>query len=118
MILCLSSSFLRRIRLQWKPDLCAFIVGDRNLHFFYPDSIVEVSEITPATVDQFLERNKDESMQLLGFVVASELPFIPGYVELHHGSHQDPSKWHAILNAMGDSGEERHALNIKLGNGS
>ena len=114
MILCLSSSFLRRIRLQWKPDLCAFLIGDRNMHFFYPDSIVEVSEITPATVDAFLEKNKDESMQLLGFLVASELPFIPGYVELHHGSHSDPSTWHAVLNWLSDSGEERRVLEIKI----
>lgn len=114
MILCLSSSFLRRIRLQWKPDLCAFIIGDRNMHFFYPDSIVEVHEITPAAVDAFLEQNKDESMQLLGFLVASELPLIPGYIELHHGSHNDTAKWQAILNWLGDGGEERRKLEIKI----
>jgi hypothetical protein len=116
MILCLSPSFLRRIRLQWKPDLCAFIVGDRNMHFFYPDSIVEVPEITTAAVDVFLAQTQNESMQLLGFLVASELPLIPGYVELRHGSQQDSAKWKAFLNWLGDGGEERRNLEIKISN--
>jgi hypothetical protein len=114
MIVCLSSSFLRRIRLQWKPDLRGFIIGDRNLHFFYPDSLVEVPEITPESVDEFLAQHKDEATQLLGFIASSELPLIPGYAELHHGGQKDPSRWKASLNWLGDHGEERRELEIKI----
>ena len=113
MILCLSSSFLRRIRLQWKPDLRAFLIGDRNMHFFYPDSLVEISEITPDSVEAFLAQHKDETMQLLGFLAPSQLPSIPGYVELHHGGQNDPSKWSANLNWLEDRGERRQ-LKIKI----
>jgi hypothetical protein len=90
------------------------MIGDRNMHFFYPDSILEVSEITPEAIDAFLEKNKNESLQLLGFFVPSELSFIPGYVQLSHGSQENPSAWHANLNWLGEKGEEKRNLEIKI----
>jgi len=114
MILCLSSSFLRRVRIQWNPDLCGFLIGDRNLHFFYPDSVIEVPEISAASIDAFLAEHNREGLQLLGFIAPAEVSLIPGYVELQHGGEKQPEKWNAVLNSVGDHGEERLRLEIKI----
>ena len=115
MILFLSSSFLRRVRLQWKPSLTAFLVGDRNLYFFYPDALMEVSEITPATVDSFLAQHGKESLQLLGFLTPGELANLPGYAQLVTGDVYDPVGWKAVLH-WPDEGEESRILEIKISN--
>jgi hypothetical protein len=116
MILFLSTSFLRRVRLQWKSSLTAFLVGDRNLYFFYPDALVEVPEISPATVDSFLARHANESLQLLGFLTPNELSLLPGYAQLITGDISDPAAWKAILLWPGEHGEERRPLEIKTSN--
>jgi hypothetical protein len=114
MILFLSSSFLRRVRLQWKSSLTAFLVGDRNLYFFYPDSLMEIAEVNPASIDSFLDQHGKESLQLLGFLTPAELPAIPGYAQLVTGDVYDPGSWKGILHFLGDSGEERRELEIKV----
>jgi len=114
MILFLSSSFLRRVGMMWKPSLRAFLVGDRNLFFFYPDSIVEVLEINPATIDSFLEEHGNESMQLLGFLTPTQLPFVPGYLELNTGGKNEPGSWSAGLHLFGEQGEDRRNLEIRV----
>jgi len=114
MILFLSSSFLRRVRLQWKPSFTAFLVGDRNLNFFYPDSLIEVVEVNPASIDSFLAQHGKESLQLLGFISATELPFLPGYAQIITGNDPDPKQWKAVFHFLGDAGEERRPLEIKV----
>src|SRR5262245_22803349 len=116
MILFLSSSFLRRVRLEWKPSLTAFLVGDRNLYFFYPDSLIEVAEVNPTTIDLFLAQHGNESMQLLGFLTPTELPLLPGYAQLITGDDPDPDRWKALLNFLSDSGEEKRILELTRSN--
>jgi hypothetical protein len=118
MILFLSSAFLRRIRFQWKPDLKGFLVGDRNLFFFYPDLFLESGEITPASIDSFLKTHAKENMQLLGFLAPDEVPVLPGYIALitHHDT--DPGKWEAHVHLLGDQGNESRTLELKLGESS
>ena len=115
MILFLSSAFLRRLRMQWKPDLKGFLVGDRNLFFFYPDLFLQSDEITPATIESFLKTHGKESTQLLGFVTPDELPFLPGYVELITHHEGDPGKWDARVHLMGDLENEYRKLELKVG---
>ena len=116
MILFLSSSFLHRVRLQWKPSLTAFLIGDRNLYFFYPDALMEVSEVTPETIDSFLAQHGKESLQLLGFLTPGELTNLPGYAQLVTGDVYDPAHWEAVLHWPGEQGEERRKLEIKRSN--
>jgi hypothetical protein len=116
MILFLSSSFLCRVRLQWKPSLTAFLVGDRNLYFFYPDALIEVAEVTPASVDSFLTQHGNESLQLLGFLIPNELSNLPGYAQIVTGDVYDPDAWIALLHWPGEQGEERRTLEIKRSN--
>jgi hypothetical protein len=115
MILFLSSAFLRRLRMQWKPDLNGFLIGDRNLFFFYPDLVLESSEITPATIDLFLEAHRKESTQLLGFITPAEIQFLPGYVELITHQEQDPRNWDARVHLLAEEGTEFRKLELKLG---
>jgi len=113
MILFLSSSFLSRLRIQWKPDLKGFLVGNRNLFFFYPELILESAEISPATIESFLATHGQEAWQLLGFVSPEELPFFPGYAELNTGGVNDPKQWSAKVHLPGDQGPDRRILEIK-----
>jgi hypothetical protein len=113
MILFLSSSFLSRLRIQWKPDLKGFLVGNRNLFFFYPEMILESAEITPESVEVFLATHGREAWQLLGFLSPEELPFLPGYAELNTNRAKDPRKWSAKLHLLGDQGPDHRTLEIK-----
>jgi hypothetical protein len=115
MILFLSSAFLRRLRIQWKPALKGFLIGDRNLFFFYPDLFLESNEITPATIDSLLKTHGKENTQLLGFLTPDEMPFLPGYVELITHNEQDPGKWDARVHLLGDQGNEYRTLELKIG---
>jgi hypothetical protein len=114
MILFLSTSFLRRLRIQWKPSLKGFLIGDRNLFFFYPDLFLEVPEITPATINSFLEQHGKESWQLLGFLSPEELPALPGYSELNTGDRYDPIHWKARIHLIGEQGIEQRKLEVRL----
>lgn len=112
MILFLSSSFLSRLRIQWKPDLKGFLVGNRNLFFFYPEMILE-AEINPGSIDHFLATHGQEAWQLLGFLSPAELPFFPGYAELNTNGARDPKEWTARVHLPGDQGPDYRSLEIK-----
>ncbi|MCI0416961.1 hypothetical protein L0222_29690 [bacterium] len=114
MILFLSSSFLSRIRIQWKPDLKGFLVGNRNLFFFYPEMILESAEISPAAVESYLASHGQEAWQLLGFLSPEELPLFPGYAELNTSGVSDPSQWTAKVHLPGDQGPDRRNLEIRI----
>ncbi len=113
MILFLSTSFLSRLRIQWKADLKGFLVGDRNLFFFYPEMILESAEINPVTVESFLAGHGHEKWQLLGFLSPEELPFYPGYAELNTSGVMNPGQWTAKVHLLGDQGQESRVLEIK-----
>ena len=115
MILFLSTAFLRRLRMQWKPDLKGFLIGDRNLFFFYPDLFLPSEEITPATIESFLKNHGKENTHLLGFISPQELPFLPGYVELITHHEEDPGKWIARLHQLGDQQNEYRTVELKVG---
>ena len=113
MILFLSSAFLRRFRMQWKPGLKAFLVGDRNLFFFYPDLLLETSEINPESIESFLGAHGKERIQLLGFVTPEKITPLPGYIELDTHNVFDPQKWDAQVHLLQEQGLESRKLEIK-----
>lgn len=116
MILYLSSAFLIRLRMMWKPDLSGFLLGDRNFYFFAPDSFIEVPEISQEQIDGFLrEKMADpQEWELLGFISHRETPPIPGYVQVWTGASKDPEQWEAILYFLEDSRPVAKKLQIKL----
>ena len=114
MILFLSSAFLRRIRVQWKPGLKGFLIGDRNLFFFYPDTLIEADDFGPASIDAFLKANSSEGWQLLGFLTPAEIAFSPNFAELHTGNEKDPHQWHGRVHLLGEQGPEYRKLQILM----
>jgi hypothetical protein len=115
MVLFLSAPFLRRLRLIWKPGLTAFLVGDRNLFFFTPDSLVEVESINPQTIEEFYQRQAGDSWQLLGFISPSDISWQPGFAELNTGGSPDPAGWAAWVHLLAPDGPERRKLEIRIG---
>lgn len=114
MILFLSSAFLSRLRFQWKPGLKGFLVGERNLFFFYPELLLESNEISPGTIESFLESHGNEAWQLLGFLGPEESSFLPGYAELNTQDGLDIQKWRARVHLLGDQGPEHRNLQIRM----
>ncbi len=103
MILFLSSSFQTRLALAWKPELTAFLVGDRNHYFFVPDSLVEVQSVSPETIDSFLgARDLNGQSQLLGFLSPDELAPLPGYLFVRSARLADPGRWNAQVYLYGE----------------
>lgn len=101
MILFLSASFLRRLRLNWKPDLRVLLVGQRNMHFFSPDSFTEVAEIDEKTIGNFLEKiSAVEELELLGTLSPDSTFPVAGLVQVCTGSKPDPSSWKALVYLM------------------
>jgi hypothetical protein len=92
----------------------AFLIGERNLNFFTPDSIFEVSEISPATINRFLqEKPLENRWQLLGFLSSAEPISLPGYVAVTTGSSSDPKDWHAEIQIPGEKSIDRMVVEIK-----
>jgi len=115
MVLFLSVLFLRRLQLAWKPSLKAFLIGDRNLFFFTPDSLVEADAITPQSIDAFYQKSIPDQWQLLGYLTPEELPLQPGFAEIVTGGKPDPHEWIANVHLIGPEGPERRNLEIKVG---
>jgi hypothetical protein len=114
MILFLSDSFLRRLQLVWKSNLNAFLVGQRNLFFFVPDSLFEVESISPESINQFLkERQIPADWQLLGFLSSQTTPQLPGYARVETSGQSDPTKWKAVIALLVDSGLQDRTLEIR-----
>ena len=115
MILFLSASFLRNLNLIWKPDLKAFLIGDRNLFFLTPDSLVEVSEISPETIDTFLKSNRmTGNWQLLGYLAPDETPEIIGYAQVKTAGVKEPTQWTATLSLYGEAGIQPADMQIRI----
>ncbi len=116
MILFLTSAFQLRLRLGWKPELKGFLIGERNLFFFTPETLVEVSNIDTNAIDDFLSRRSiGGRWELLGFLGPSELPAFPGYAQVNTGGNQNPEKWKASVYLIGEKGPENVALEIRIG---
>jgi hypothetical protein len=114
MILFLSESFLRQFQLQWKPTLTAFLIGHRNLFFFAPDSMIEVAEITPASIDMFLkEKHLPPDWQLLGFLAPELAPQLPGYARVRTAGNPQPPNWEAVVALLTESGLQDRSLEIR-----
>ncbi len=114
MVLFLSSSFLRRVKLIWKPELKAFLIGHRNLFFFAPDAALETEEINPETIDRLLrERQFERNWELLGFLAPDNLPSVPGYALVQTGQLPEVEQWKANLYLSSDSGLEQRTLEIR-----
>ena len=114
MILFLSESFLRRLQLIWKPDLTAFLIGQRNLFFFVPDSLFEVQNISAESIDQFLKAKRvPADWQLLGFLSATDIPQLPGYARIVTSGQSDPAQWRAVLAILEESGLQDRSLEIR-----
>jgi hypothetical protein len=114
MILFLSASFLRNLHLVWKPDLKAFLIGDRNLFFLTPDSLMEVPEISPEAIDGFLKSNRiTGSWQLLGYLAPNESPEMIGYAGVKTSGVEDPKDWTANMYLYTDSGIQPAAMQIR-----
>jgi hypothetical protein len=114
MILFLSESFLRRLQLIWKSSLAAFLIGHRNLYFFAPDSLIEVAEISPSTIDAFLkEKRIPNDWQLLGFVAPQSSLQLAGYVRVETGGKSDAAQWKATIALLVESELRDMALEIR-----
>lgn len=113
MILFLTKSFQQRLQLAWKPDLKAFLVGDRNLFFYVPEVIIETPEITPASIDAFLKRGATGgAWQLLALLSADEQPPYPGYAQISTSGNSEPRSWNAKVFLL--SGEKLEAKNLEV----
>src|SRR5215510_1491020 len=98
MVLFLSASFLQRLKFNWKPELKAFLIGERNLNFFTPDSIIEVSEISSNSINSFLQKAEMENhWELLGFLSQNEKFSLPGYIEVITSGSANPQNWRAQI---------------------
>jgi len=114
MILFLSASFLRNLHLVWKPDLKAFLIGDRNLFFLTPDSLLEVPAISPEAIDALLKSNRIAgNWQLLGYLAPGETPEMIGYAQVRTGGVEDTNKWTAKLCLYTDSGIQPADMQIR-----
>ncbi|HSP06847.1 MAG TPA: hypothetical protein VLR94_06690 [Acidobacteriota bacterium] len=117
MILFLTKSFQLRLRLAWKPDLRAFLVGDRNLFFYVPEVIIETPDISPASIDAFLKRGAlGGSWQLLGLMSPEEQPPLPGYAQVCTSGRGEPLQWDAKVHLLSGETTEARMLEIRLSN--
>lgn len=116
MVLFLSASFLRRLHLTWKPELKAFLIGERNLNFFTPDSIFEVSEIAPATIDDFLKKQElADRWQLLGFLSREIHLSLPGYIQVITAGSPNPKDWQAWIQIPDETAERKVEIKTPIG---
>ena len=114
MVLFLSSSFLHRIKLIWKPDLSAFLIGQRNLFFFAPDIALETEDLSPDAIDRLLDKRQfQENWELLGFLSPDSVPSVPGYAVVRTGSFQEPENWKASVYLSTEAGLELRTLEIQ-----
>ena len=114
MVLFLSASFLQRLKFNWKPELKAFLIGERNLNFFTPDSIVEVPEINSNSINSFLQKVEMENhWQLLGFLSRNEQVSLPGYIEVLTSGSANPKNWKAQILIPSASEKDSIAVEIK-----
>ncbi|HJZ10884.1 MAG TPA: hypothetical protein VJ521_01955 [Acidobacteriota bacterium] len=119
MILFLSQSFLHRLRLVWKPLLKGFLIGNRNLFFFTPDSFVEAEEISAASIDAFLNDTPlPGHWQLLGFLAPTEVPSIPGYLHVYTGGAWNQVEWAAHMSIFEAAGTTLMKVEIRSGQAS
>jgi hypothetical protein len=115
MILSLTAAFQLRLRLGWKPDLKGFLIGERNLFFFTPETLVEAPHIDVASIDSFLAGNSiGGRWELLGFLTPEELPAFPGYAQVSTNREYDPAKWKAKIYLMGEKDPETFLLEIRI----
>jgi hypothetical protein len=115
MIVFLSASFLRRLELDWKPDLRAVLMGHRNLFFFTPDTLKEVPEITTQVLDDFLSGTATlEGWELLGTIAPGGLLPAPGLAQLITGQNSDPLQWKAWIYLLEDGDLKQRSLEIRL----
>ena len=115
MILFLTSAFQLRLRLGWKPDLKGFLIGERNLFFFTPETLVEVSTIDMQSIDSFLSRKSiGGRWELLGFLSPTELSAFPGFAQINTAGDDNPKNWKASVYLTGDKGAEAVPLEIRV----
>lgn len=115
MILSLTAAFQLRLRLGWKPELKGFLIGERNLFFFTPETLVEASHIDPASIDSFLSSNSiGGRWELLGFLTPEELPAFPGYAQVSTNRESDPKKWKAKIYLISEKDPELFPLEIRI----
>jgi hypothetical protein len=115
MILSLTAAFQLRLRLGWKPDLKGFLIGERNLFFFTPETLVEAPQIDVASIDSFLSSNSiGGRWELLGFLTPEELPAFPGYAQVSTNRAADPAKWKARIYLMAENDPELFPLEIRI----
>jgi hypothetical protein len=115
MILSLTAAFQLRLRLGWKPDLKGFLIGERNLFFFTPETLVEAAQINVASIDSFLSSNSiGGRWELLGFLTPEELPAFPGYAQVSTNREADPAKWKAKIYLMGEQEPELFPLEVRI----
>jgi hypothetical protein len=115
MILSLTTAFQLRLRMSWKPDLKGFLIGERNLFFFTPETLVEASNIDVASIDSFLSNNSiGGRWELLGFLTPEELPAFPGYAQVSTNRESDPKNWKAKIYLMGEKDPELFPLEVRI----
>ena len=115
MILSLTSAFQLRLRLGWKPDLKGFLIGERNLFFFTPETLVEIPSIDITSIDAFLSsKSIGGCWELLGFLAPEDLPAFPGYAQVNTNREADPRKWKARIYLMGEKDPELVTLEVRI----
>ena len=114
MILFLSRSFLSRFQFISKPSLKALLVGHRNLFFFAPDSAIPCDEISSSVVNEFLQKNRMDDWQLLGFLTNDEIPLETGFIHVQTLSSENPEKWNAWVSVYEAGAQKKIPLEIKI----
>jgi hypothetical protein len=116
MILFLTSAFQLRLRLGWKPELKGFLIGERNLFFFTPETLVEASTIDMKSIDDFLARKSiGGRWELLGFLAPTEQSSFPGFAQINTGGSDKPQNWKATVHLKSEKGLEVVPLEIRIG---
>jgi hypothetical protein len=115
MILSLTTAFQLRLRLSWKPDLNGFLIGERNLFFFTPETLVETTHIDIGSINSFLSSNSiGGRWELLGFLTPEDLPAFPGYAQVSTYRESDPARWKAKIYLMSEKDPELFPLEVRI----
>lgn len=115
MIVFLSASFLRRLELDWKPELRGVLVGHRNFFFFTPDAVKVVPEITTTVLDDFLAATAAmQGWEFLGTITPEDSLPVPGIAQLMTNRNPDPSQWKACIYLLQDGDLKQQPLEIRL----
>jgi len=115
MILFISASFQRRLQTAWKSNASYFLIGNRNLFFFAPDSLIETATVSAQSIDDFLAKDGFSSgYEFLGFLTPQVVDLPGGYLRVETHGSLNPLEWSAFLDFYEADGPSAKRLEIRV----